>query len=151
MQRFILTKELGRLTKWLRILGYDAFYFQKENFSSLFIQALREGRIILTRNNRIPESKGLKIVKIKSEDFKEQIRQLVKELNLVPEKNKMFSRCLLCNSLLLKIAKEKVKEKVPLYVYLNHEEFVECPVCHRIYWSGTHWGNVEKTFREIGL
>jgi len=149
--KFILTKELGRLSRWLRILGYDSEYFQSDNSGSLIIRALRDNRIILTRNHHLPQLRGVRIVLIKTECLKEQLPELVKVLGLKPEAAKMFSRCLLCNMELVIADKEKIKDKVPEYVFETQDDFLSCPACQRIYWNGTHWGNVAKTLREIGL
>jgi len=147
--KFILTKELGRLAKWLRILGFDTEYCQKDNLSSLIIQALRDERIIISRNQHLPLSKGIKIILIGAEKIKEQVAEALKKLNLQAQEGAMFSRCILCNVELKDIAKDKVKEKVPEYVYQTQKDFITCPKCKRIYWPGTHWGNVEKILTEI--
>jgi uncharacterized protein with PIN domain len=147
--KFILTKELGRLAKWLRILGYDTTYFCQDNASSLIIQALRDGRIIITRNSHLSKSVGAKTVFIEAEKIKEQMREALEKLNIQPDADLMFSRCILCNVELADIAKEKVKDRVPEYVFKTQKDFITCPSCKRIYWPGTHWGNVQKTLEEI--
>ena len=50
--KFIVTKELGRLAKWLRILRFDTEYYAENKEGSLSIWALQEGRIVLIRNSR---------------------------------------------------------------------------------------------------
>ncbi len=147
--KFILTQELGRLSKWLRILGFDTVYYNQDNFSSLIIQALRDERIILTRNQRLPQARGLKIVLIKNEKIKKQVEEALKTLKIVLEPEMMFSRCILCNTELVYIIKDEVKDKVPEYVFNTQEDFLTCPKCQRIYWQGTHWGNVQETLEEI--
>jgi hypothetical protein len=147
--KFILTKELGRLAKWLRILGYDACYFKEDNKGLLLIEALRDERIILTRNSRLPQAKGIPMIKIKSDYLKEQIKQVWKDLKLKADEALMFSRCIICNVQLVEIEKEKIKDEVPEYVYNTQKDFITCPKCQRIYWAGTHWGNVTKTLKEI--
>lgn len=147
--KFILTKELGRLAKWLRILGYDTIYFSQENTSSLIIQALRQERIILTRNHRLSKASGIKIVLLTQERIKEQLLEVLKELKISLDEELMFSRCILCNEQLLEIKKEEVKNKVPEYVFKTQDEFVTCSSCKRIYWQGTHWGNVRRYLEEI--
>jgi len=147
--KFILTKELGRLSKWLRILGFDTVYYNQDNLSSLIIQALRDERIILTRNQRLPQARGLKIVLIKNEKIKKQVAEILQTLKIVLEPEMMFSRCILCNTELVYITKEEVKDKVPEYVFNTQEDFLTCPQCNRIYWQGTHWGNVQETLEEI--
>jgi len=147
--KFILTRELGRLAKWLRILGYDTEYFSQGNLSSLIIQALRDSRVIITRNHRLPQSPGIKAIFIKTEKIKEQLKESLKALMIPLDHALMFSRCIICNEQLVDIAKDKIKDKVPEYVFNTQEDFIRCPKCGRIYWQGTHWGNVEAILQEI--
>jgi hypothetical protein len=147
--KLLLTRELGRLSKWLRILGFDCEYYNQDNISSLVIQALRDSRIIITRNSRLPKSAGIKIVLIKSEKIKEQVPEVLGALKLKPSRSSMFTRCIICNRELVSVDKIKVKDKVPEYVFDTQENFVTCLKCKRIYWQGTHWGNVTKTLEEI--
>lgn len=147
--RFLLTKELGRLVKWLRILGFDAEYFSDNSRSSLIINALRDDRTILTRNHHLPKGKGVKIAFIKNEKIKEQVAEVLEKFQVEPDSGAMFTRCILCNELLTKIEKEKIKDRVPEYVFNTQEEFVVCPKCSRAYWKGTHWGNVEELITQI--
>jgi len=149
--KFILTRELGRLAKWLRILGYDTIYFYQANSGSLLIQALREDRIILTRNHRLSRPGGAPIVMVRSEILKEQIGEVLKQLHIEPRDDIMFSLCVICNTRLIPVSKEKVKDKVPEYVFSTQEDFITCPSCNRVYWQGTHWGNVKEMLKEIGL
>jgi len=150
VEKFILTKELGRLVKWLRILGCDTVYFTAKNISSLIITALREDRIILTRNLRLNPATGTKMLKVKDDSVIEQLKQIIQELDLKLGEKDLFTRCIICNTGLSKIAKEKAAGKVPEYVFKTQEEFSWCPTCDKIYWSGTHWGNVKDTLKEIG-
>jgi len=148
--KFLLSRELGRLAKWLRILGFDTAYFNQDNTSSLIIQALRDNRVIITRNHRLAKSCRLKTALVKSEKLKEQLVQILKELKLNINSDMMFTRCIICNVILEEVDKEKIKDKVPEYVFKTQVNFIACPKCKRIYWSGTHWGNVAKTLKEIG-
>ena len=147
--KFILTQELGRLAKWLRILGLDAEYCTEDKGSSLLIRALQEDRIILTRNVRLGQHAGIKMLQIKSDYINEQLQQVAQALSLKLEKSSMFTRCILCNEILQAIAKEKVKDKVPEYVFETQNDFVTCPECRRIYWQGSHWGNVKEIIDKL--
>jgi len=147
--KFLLTRELGKLAKWLRILGFDTEYSCQDNNSSLIVWALRDERVILTRNHRLPQTRGVKIVIIKDELLKGQVKQVAQILGVQPDPQMMFRRCVICNAQLEGISKEKVKESVPEYVFNTQEEFTTCPKCSRIYWKGTHWGNVQKAIDEI--
>jgi uncharacterized protein with PIN domain len=147
--KFILTKELGRLAKWLRILGYDAEYFREAKEASLVIKALQEDRVILTRNARLGQHVGIKRLNITCDSIYEQLRQTFAGLLLRPDAALMFTRCTICNEALQGIEKEKVKDRVPQYVFKAQNDFVNCPKCQRIYWQGSHWGNVKNTLKEI--
>lgn len=147
--KFILTRELGRLARWLRILGFDTVYFRGSNRSSLVITALREGRIIVTRNLRLAAPTGVKLVYLKEGAVEEHLKQLLKALDIKIDQGRLFTRCLLCNAVLVSIDKEKVKDKVPEYVYQSQESFSACPDCQKIYWAGTHWGKVVETLKTI--
>ena len=142
--KFLATIELGRLCKWLRILGYDCEYFTENSLVSLTIKSLQEDRVILTRNVRLSTRAGYKAVHIKSDFVKEQLRQVLDDLRLGPDEETMFRRCTICNLLLGPIEKKEAKDKVPEFVYETNEDFVRCPECRRIYWHGTHWGNVRE-------
>lgn len=149
MCKFLVTKELGKLARWLRILGFDTSYFVSDSIGSLIIEALREDRIIVTkRRKKIDELK--KVVVINSNEVKMQLKEVMGKLDLVIEEEKMFIRCVLCNEVLKKINKEEVKNRVPEYVFKTHSEFMSCPKCKRIYWQGSHWGNIRNTLKEIG-
>ncbi|MCM8779082.1 MAG: Mut7-C RNAse domain-containing protein [Candidatus Omnitrophica bacterium] len=148
--KFLVTQELGRLCKWLRILGMDAKYIRSDKRSEIIFTAIREERIIVTRDRRLGEHHGLKIILLKSDFLQEQLKQLVEEFKIKIDPEEMFMRCTICNELLIAVEKESIKPWVPEYVFKTQEEFVQCPQCKRIYWQGTHWGNVKNTLKEIG-
>jgi len=149
--KFILSRELGRLAKWLRILGFDTAYFNQDNTGALIIQALRDDRLIITRNQRLAGSSRLKTLLVKSEKLKSQLIEVLKGLKLGVNSDMMFTRCIICNVGLEKVEKAKIRDKVPEYVFNTQDDFIACPKCQRIYWSGTHWGNVTDALKEIGV
>lgn len=149
--KFILTKELGRLARWLRILGYDTEYDIDGRMVSLIIRALRDERIIVTRNQRLSRHKGVRILHIKEEKVRHQIRELFDKLKVSPDLTRIFCRCVICNTVLNPVDKDTIKYRIPEYVFQTKEDFVMCPVCERVYWSGTHWGKVKALLRELGI
>ena len=132
-------------------MGFDCAYFTSENKSSLVITALRDSRIIVTRNRHLTKSAGIHIVELDAELIKDQLKELMQKLNFKPEKNLLFSRCTICNEPLISLEKEAVKNKVPEYVFKTQNDFVSCPVCKRIYWQGTHWGNVSEILKGVRI
>ena len=146
--RFIVTKELGKLVRWLRIIGFDTLYYQEADIGKLAIMALRDKRIIITRNRGIPHLKKTMVV-INAEDIFEQLRELKEKLDLTIQPDTIFTRCTLCNTVLEPIAKADVQKKVPKYVFTEQENFRRCPACDKIYWQGSHWGNIKEVIAKL--
>jgi uncharacterized protein with PIN domain len=141
--KFVVDHNVGKLARWLRLMGYDARFFRGGSDAELVALALKEGRIIMTRDTRIMQrrlvTKGkLKALLIESDQPERQLRQLIDSLHLDYRFNP-FSLCLECNQPLVERRKAEVKELVPPYVFKTQEQFRQCPKCQRIYWRGTHW------------
>jgi len=136
--KFLVDSMLGRLCRWLRILGYDSAFFSGSRKSDLVYQALKEGRFILTRNHEVSKKQVIGMLVVESDKLAEQIRQVVSTLGLKPEESRFFARCSFCNKLLIEISPEAVKGRVPDFVIQTVHCFYECPGCHRVYWKGTH-------------
>ncbi|MBE9513868.1 MAG: Mut7-C RNAse domain-containing protein [Dehalococcoidia bacterium] len=141
--RFIAEGNVGKLARWLRMIGYDTLLFEEKNDGKMIDISIRERRVILTKNAEIMKRRvvvdgKVQTVHIKDDDPKAQLRETVKTLNL-DYHFKPFSLCLECNQTLVPRSKEGVRYLVPRHVSETQEEYVECPLCHRIYWHGTHW------------
>ncbi len=149
--KFIVDHNVGKLVKWLRLLGYDTVFFAGADDADMVARALKEKRVMLTRDTGIMErwvvtSGKLKAILIKSEVPEEQIQQVVQTLRL---DFKPFTRCLECNQTLTPTGQEAVKGRVPPYVFKTQEQYMECPNCHRIYWRGTHWQAMVKKLARL--
>ncbi len=141
--KFIVDNNAGKLAKWLRMIGYDALFFDGRNDADMIATALAEGRVILTRDTQIMRRRvvttgQLEAILIKSDESELQMHQVVETLNL-ERQFKPFTICLECNQPLMERSKKQVKDLVPPYVFQTQSQFMECPACHRIYWRGTHW------------
>jgi uncharacterized protein with PIN domain len=148
--RFIADCMLGRLAKELRMLGYDVLYYRGENKNSLFQLAREEGRVILTRSNKlIPKRPEDHIIRIMQDKPSLQVRELIQKRVISMNEKAFFSRCLLCNALLNKIPQREVEGKVPDFVFYQQKDFFQCPQCLRIYWQGSHLGNMQKKIEEL--
>ena len=145
--KLLLDGMLGRLAKWLRLLGYDTTYFPDHDDNELVRLARAQGRVLLTRDRELTRRRGLSCLLVESDDLEEQLQQVVSELNL--ETEQPFSRCPVCNTPLQEIEKTSVKERVPLYVFRTKEYFSLCPECDRIYWRGTHWTKIREEIARV--
>ena len=141
--KFFADNNVGKLAKWLRMMGYDTRFFNGSDDSHMVAIALAEGRVILTRDTqimrrRVVTSGQLKAILIQGDEPEQQMRQVIDNLNLDCQ-FKPFTICLECNQPLVPRTREQVKDLVPPYVFQTQVQYVECPTCHRIYWRGTHW------------
>ena len=135
---FAADRTLGKLSKWLRILGFDTI-FESDIFNTGFYEHLEPERVLLTRTAKIRDRyAGKRLVFIEADNVYEQIGQVIDELALAPKDIRMFSMCLHCNYPIIEINKQTVYGRVPDYIWETHEEFSTCYRCERIYWSGSH-------------
>ncbi len=147
--RFIVDCMLGKLAKWLKILGFDALYFSKIEDSDLLVLAQKEGRVLLSRDNGlIGKSRNIKTLFIESEDWNTQVEQVLNEFELWEDVSP-YSRCIECNVELRDLPKKKARNLVTPFVFEQAESFALCPECGRVFWKGTHHKDMEFKIEEI--
>ncbi len=152
--KFIVDHNVGKLARWLRLMGYDTLFFDGEDDSTMVAIALDEGRVILTRDTqimkrRVVTSGQLRAILLQSDRPELQMRYVIDTLHLNPEYNP-FSICLECNEPLVARDKGELKDLVPPYVFETQEHYMECPACHRVYWRGMHWQAMMGRLAEFG-
>ena len=96
--------------------------------------ALREGRIIVTRDTgitqrRLVTSGYLTAVLVEEDDLKGQLVGC-----LGRDSQRAFVRCVRCNESLDSLSTESAKNRVLPYVYQTQEEFMQCPAA--FVWTG---------------
>jgi len=151
--KFIVDCNVGKLVKWLRLMGYDTRFFNGNSDSQLIAIAQAEGRVILSRDTQIMKrrvitSGQLKAVLILGDEPELQMQQVIDALDLDCQ-FRSFTLCLECNQPLVERSKGEAKDLVPPYVFQTQSQFMECPACHRIYWRGTHWQAMTQTLRRF--
>ena len=151
--KFICDDNLGKLARWLRILGYDTLFSLDIEDTELVSTALKENRLIISRDNELRRFKSAqkKLLLLSSTQPLEQLKQVLKKVNLTPEEKNLFTRCLLCNQPLVPIPKSEVEKKVPTFVFKTQENFVYCSSCSKLYWAGTHVKNLKWKMIEENL
>ncbi len=146
--KFLLDENLGKLARWLRLLGYDAAIYKSISIHNKIRLAIKEQRVYLTRNKKIAKLKQKFPRKIiLSQNYKEQLKELKDYIEY--NEDYLFTRCAICNRLLKTADKEKIKKLVPPFVYQTQNEFKICYMCGRIYWKGTHYKKIEQTLKTI--
>jgi len=151
--KFIVDNNVAKLARWLRVMGYDTLLFKQKDEDKMIKIALHEDRMILTRDTQLMKRRlvtngKLKAMLITQDDPKAQLQETVRKLNLSYH-FKPFSLCLECNQTLIPRSKEEVQNLVPPCVFKTQNQYTECPVCHHIYWQGTHWQAMIKELKNL--
>lgn len=138
---FLADRMLGKLARWLRIMGYDTEYANEmDDDGTIAGIAADQGRILLTRDRNLHSRKGVKSIYISAVEIGEQLRTVVSECGLAYDENRM--RCSLCNGVISITGREEVSGLVESGILARHDHFYVCGTCGKIYWRGSHWARI---------
>jgi hypothetical protein len=142
---FVADCMLGRLAKWLKILGFDVLYFSKAEDRDLIALSRREGRVLLTRDTGLVErtKRHKDRFFVSSDAWEEQVAEVLDAFGLWDEV-RPNSRCIACNRPLKPLSRERARNLVTPYVLEHASSFALCPGCGRVFWQGTHYGDMER-------
>ncbi|MEW5901748.1 MAG: Mut7-C RNAse domain-containing protein, partial [Acidobacteriota bacterium] len=147
--RFAVDCMLGKLAKWLKILGFDVFYDCRVDDHALLERVRREKRVLLTKDHGLLDrSRGIQTLFIESDRWEDQLRQTLDSLRLRPLV-RPHSRCLQCNVGLKSLPKQRAKNLVAPFVYERAKAFALCPSCGRVFWRGTHFDDMTAKLEKI--
>lgn len=148
--KFLADANLGRLVKWLRILGYDTVSYSGPADRAFLRHAQKEGRVVLTRVRTMAKRQySGRLVIVYSERVQDQLREVFDALSLTVDPERVLSLCLKCNEKLIEVTREDVAGLVPEYIFLTHSEMFQCPRCGGIFWPGSHVENVQRIIERI--
>ena len=142
---------LGKLTRWLRMLGYNVKYSNKLDDAQLITMAKKDKGILLTRDLELCQQATAKAVDafyLQGKTETEKLAELAKRFNIKLDINMATSRCPKCNTKVETISKEEVIGEVEKSTFAHYNEFWKCPKCEQIYWQGAHWTRIQKTLEK---
>jgi uncharacterized protein with PIN domain len=106
--------------------------------------------VVLTRNTKlVPKRPEDRIVRVTEDNPVLQLKELKQKKVISLNEENLFSRCLLCNTLLDEISREEAEGKVPDFIFYQVKEFSRCPQCLRIYWQGSHLDHMQKKVEQL--
>jgi uncharacterized protein len=143
--RFVCDATLGKLARYLRMLGFDAACMDRPPQGDR-MDSREDPPYFLTRGTRAWQ--GDRIIRIRADKVRDQLIELGNMLPLSPRGDLIMSRCILCNTVLEETDRQEIEQSVPEYVFHRHTRFTRCPCCKRVYWSGTHAKGMNRFVRE---
>lgn len=149
--KFLTDGMLGKLTRWLRMLGQDVEYMGSMADRALIQKAKKANRVLLTRDLQLYRraiARGAEAFLIESTNEAENLASLAKRFGFELEIDLKVSRCPKCNTQIRSVRKASVIDRIPESTSAYYNEFWECPNCKQIYWQGAHWKRIRKTLEE---
>ena len=146
---FILDVHLGRLKKYLRLLGFDTLYRNDYEDAEIVEISNAEHRIILTRDIGILKRNEVKLgYWIRNIYPRQQIKEVVDRFDLY-DRIEPFKRCSECNGMIERVSKESVFDYLQPGTRKYYNEFFRCTGCEKIYWKGSHYTKLNDLISEI--
>lgn len=147
--RFILDVHLGKLARYLRMLGFDTAYENDFDDEEIIERAVKERRVILTRDKGILRNgKVTHGLWLRSQDTNEQVREVIYRLDLYSQ-FKPFNRCMNCNGKIFKTEKQHVVDYLKPETRKFFHSFYQCEDCKKIFWKGSHYEKMLKMIDKL--
>jgi uncharacterized protein len=146
LMKFLCDQMLIRLGRWLRAAGYDTeIVNQSKPDKEILAQALKEERLLITRDSHFVEMKGHEntVIWLKANHLSDCIKELNTKISIHWLHNP-FSRCLVCNQNLI-VADQHLYMQLPDEVRNRYQKFWFCPSCKKLYWLGSHTSKMLQT------
>lgn len=149
--KFVADGMLGKLSRWLRMMGHDVVYSANSSDDELMTIAKNEGRVLLTKDKELFQrcaSRGIDVFFIEGITEAENLAELAYRFKFPLVINLEVSRCPKCNTPLKPVQKEAIVGRVEEKTYAYYTEFWQCPGCGQVYWQGAHWDKIRGTLHE---
>jgi uncharacterized protein len=145
--RFVLDVHLGKLARYMRMLGFDVLYENTYSDDELVEISVNGKRTILTRDLRLLMRKEVtRGYWIRHQMINDQLKEVMERLDLTTLVS-CYSRCTACNGILLEADESKAKELLPDHVFYPQTKFYRCTSCGHLYWNGSHCERFEERMR----
>lgn len=147
--RFVADANLGKLSQYLRLLGFDCLYrndYQDEEVADI---SLNEQRVVLTRDRRLLKRKIITHgYFVRADEPKQQVREVLTRFDLF-DSTAPFSRCVNCNGALSVIDKADILDRLEPLTRAHYQDFKICERCGQLYWPGSHFERASKLLEEF--
>ncbi len=148
---FVLDAHLGKLTRYLRLMGFDSLY--RNDFDDFEIIRISKdnNRIILTRDKGLLKNNSVTHgYYIRSQKPKEQVTEVIRRFNL-ESLVKPFTICSICNGKIVSVSKDAVTGNLKSLTREHYHRFFQCAGCKKVYWQGSHYKKIRDFIDSLNL
>lgn len=137
--KFVLDTNLGRLARYLRLLGFDCLY--ENDFEDAVVAKIssEQQRTLLTRDRALLQRRiithGYFVRAVRP---RLQVPEVLSRFDLY-RLVAPFSRCIRCNGTLQDVDKATVEDRLEPKTRKYFDTFRICTGCGQIYWQGSHY------------
>ena len=152
--KFLADGMLGKLARWLRILGYDVIYSVQFNDAELLELVKKDERVLLTKDLELYKraiTRGVDAYYVEGKIESERLAEVAKRYSLQLTIDMIKSYCPVCNTKIAVTPKEHLQGELKKNTFTFYDEFWKCPNCGQIYWQGAHWAQINKTLSQARL
>ena len=149
--KFIADSMLGKLARWLRMLGNDVIYNVELDYSALLELAKKQNRVLLTKDLELYQrtiGKGIDAYFVEGKTEPDRLGELAKRYGVGLEIDMDKSHCPVCNTPLKAAIKEQLSDELEKNTFTYYDKFWKCPNCGQVYWQGAHWKQISNTLIE---
>lgn len=137
--RFVLDVHLGKLARWLRLVGFDAVYRNDFADSDIAALAAKDSRVVLTCDRGLLHRKEITHgYWVRAREPDAQIVEVLRRFQL-ERRVRPFERCLACNGRIHPVATADVLEELEPKTRKFYHVFRRCEGCGKVYWQGSHY------------
>jgi len=142
--KFLLDVHLGKLARFLRMLGFDTHYENHLDDPEIIALLKKENRILLTRDlGLLKHNVVTHGYWLRETDPKLQVREIMDKFDLYSSAAPL-TRCIECNGPIVSVEKSEVQDELPAITNEVFTEFFKCKACHKVYWRGSHYDEMQK-------
>jgi uncharacterized protein with PIN domain len=147
--RFVADNHLGKLARYLRLLGFDTAYENAWDDAELVEISVGQHRILLTRDVELLKHGDLEHgYFVRSTDARQQVLEIIRRFHL-EESLEPFTRCMTCNGGLSDVDRWEVEDEVPTATFQNVDRYKRCDSCGQVFWKGSHHPELQKIVESV--
>jgi hypothetical protein len=148
--RFVVDVNLGRLARYLRLLGFDCRYDNGFTDAEVAELSVAESCTVLTRDRALLQQRiithGYFVRAVRPV---EQVREVLARMDLY-RSVRPFTRCTRCNGELETVDKQTILARLLPKTRRYYNDFRRCRRCGQIYWKGSHFRRAERLIQAVG-